>query len=116
MLPVERTGLGCIPEGRNVTYECTVSDDDDGSLTLWRGSVFNCSNGSDMIRLSHSMYEPNGVTVTCGDLSAMSVEISGNDYTSRLTLTATAVLNGTTIECSRNGIGISNDTLKTGSE
>ena len=28
VLPVERTtGLGCIPEGNTVSYECTVNDD-----------------------------------------------------------------------------------------
>ncbi len=37
---------------------------------------------------------------TCGDLSAMSVGVSGDNYTSRLTLTATAGLNGTIIEYS----------------
>ncbi len=117
MLPVQRTtGLGCIQEGQPVSYECTVTDDDGNSSTLWQGSAFNCPSGSDTISLNHSLYEPNGVTVTCGDLSAMSVGVSGNNYTSRLTLTATAGLNGRTIECSQSGMGVENDTLKTGSE
>ncbi len=117
MLPVERTtGLGCIPEGNTVSYECTVSDDDGGSSTLWRGSAFNCPSSSDTISLNHFLYEPNGVTLTCGDLSAMSIGISGNDYTSRLTLTATAGLNGRTVECSRSGSSVESDTLQTGSE
>ncbi len=114
MLPVQRTtGLGCIPEGQPVSYECTVTDDDGNSSTLWQGSAFNCPSGSDTISLNHF---PNGVTVNCGDLSAMSFGVSGNNYTSRLTLTATAELNGRTIECSRSGIGVGSDTLKTGSE
>ncbi len=90
VLPVERTtGLGCIPEGRTVSYECTV-DDDGSRSTLWRGSAFNCPSSSSVISLAHFLYEPNGVTLTCGDLSAMSVGVSGNDYTSRLALIATA--------------------------
>ncbi len=45
----------------------------------------------------------------------MSVEVIGDNYTSRLTLTATAELNEKTIECTRGGIvAIGNDTLRTG--
>ncbi len=113
MLPVERTtGLGCIPEGRTVSYECTVNDDDGGRSTIWRGSAFNCT--SSRIFLSHPQFE---ISEPCGDLSAMSVRISGDNYTSRLTLTATAGLNGRIIECTRSGsVVFGNDTLRTGSE
>ncbi len=115
MLPVERTtGLGCIPEGRTVSYECTVTDD--GSrITLWRGSAFNCPSSSSVISLAHSLFEPNGVRGSCSGLSAMSVGVSGDNYTSRLTLTATAGLNEMTVECIRSGIVVlGSDTLKTG--
>ncbi len=116
MLPVERTtGLGCVPEGRTVSYECTVTDDDGSRLTIWRGSAFNCPSISSRIVLFHSLFD--GESGSCGDLSAMSVGVSGNDYTSRLTLTATAGLNGTIIECTRSGsVVVGSDTLKTGGE
>ncbi len=68
--------------------------------------------------MPHYLYEHNGVSGTCGgDLSAISVGVSGNNYTSRLTLTATAELNGMTVECSLSGIVVvGNDTLRTGGE
>ncbi len=114
VLPVERTtGLGCIPEGVTVSYECTVTDDDGSRSTIWRGSAFNCPSSASRIILIH--FEPNGESGACGDLSAMSVGVSGDNYTSRLTLTATAGLNGMTVECSRSGIVIvGSDTLRTG--
>ncbi len=118
VLPVERTtGLGCIPEGRIVNYECTVTDDDGGRSTIWRGSAFNCSltSSSSVISLAHFLYEHHGVSDSCGYLSAMSVGVSGDNYTSRLTLTATAGLNRMTVKCTRSGIFVvGNDTLRTG--
>ncbi|XP_064400235.1 uncharacterized protein LOC135346511 isoform X2 [Halichondria panicea] len=117
VLPVERTtGLGCIPEGRTVSYECTVTDDDGSRSTLWRGSAFNCSSSSSRILLIHILFQPNGESRTCGGLSAMSVGVSEDNYTSRLTLTATVGLNGSTVECSRSGtVVLGSDTLRTGS-
>ena len=115
VLPIDKTnGLGCILEGMTVNYECTVNDDDGERSTLWRGSAFNCPSPS-QINLVHSEYDPNGASETCGDLSAMSVGVNGDNYTSRLTLTATTGLNGMTIECTRSGqLVIGNNTLRTG--
>ena len=115
MLPVERnTGLGCIPVGMTVYYECTVNDDDRGN-TVWQGSVFNCPSPSAII-LAHFLYESTGSTGSCGKLSAMSVGVSGNEYTSRLNLTATLELNEMTIECTVGGsmIIVGSDILRTG--
>ena len=118
VLPVERTtGLGCIPEGSTVSYECTVSDTSDPPIasTLWLGSAFTCSSSN--INFLHSRFEPNGVSGSCGDLSAMSVWVNGNEYTSRLTLTATAELNGMTINCTLSSVvDFGSDTVKTGGE
>ncbi len=118
VLPVERTtGLGCVPEGNTVSYECTVTDDDGFRSTIWRGSAFNCPSSSSQIILIHILFQPNGESGICGDLSAMSVRVSGDNYTSRLALTATAELNGTIIECIRSGsVVVGSDTLKTGGE
>ncbi len=114
MLPVERTtGLGCILEGSTVSYECTVNDDDGERSTIWQGSAFNCS--SSVINLAHPRYVSSGDSETCGDLSGMSVRVSGNNFTSRLTLTATVGLNGTTIECTLSDtVVLGNDTLRSG--
>ncbi len=118
VLPVERTtGLGCIP-GRTVSYECTVSDPSDppAASTVWQGSAFTCTL-SRISFLHSSSFEPNGVSGSCGDLSAMSVGVNGNEYTSRLTLTATAELNGMTINCTLSSVvDFGSDTVKTGGE
>ena len=118
VLPVERTtGLGCIPEGSTVSYECTVSDTSNPLIasTVWQGSAFTCSLSE--INLRHSSFEPNGVSGFCGDLSAMSVGVNGNEYTSRLTLTATTELNGMTINCTLSSVvDFGSDTVKIGGE
>ncbi len=76
-----------------------------------------CIQLSQQLILAHFPYEPHRVSGTCGDLSALSVGVSGDNYTSRLTLTATAELNGTIIECTRSGsVVVGSDTLKTGGE
>ena len=116
-LPTERvTGLGCIPEGRNVSYQCTLLDDGSRS-TVWLGSAFNCPSSNNQITLPHPEYStPVRAMGICGGLSAMSVNFTaGVEYTSRLTFTATAALNGTVIECAlprRNPAD--NDTIKIG--
>ena len=52
---------------------------------------------------------------TCGDFSAMSVNFTARvEYTSRLTFTATAALNGTVIECTRSTRAFGNDTIEIG--
>ncbi|XP_064393678.1 uncharacterized protein LOC135341095 isoform X5 [Halichondria panicea] len=100
-----------------VSYECTVTDplDPPVASTVWQGSAFTCS--SSKISFLHSSFEPNGVSGSCGDLSAMSVGVNGNEYTSRLTLTATAELNGMTINCTLSSVvDFGSDTVKTGGE
>ena len=102
-LPKERTsGLECVPEGKTVSYECTVNDPTDNGSTVWLGSAFNCSDSE--IVLSHSAYSGVGVSVVCAGLSAQSVSENGTEFTSTLTLTATAQLNGTAINCTLNGM------------
>ena len=115
-LPTEReTGLGCISEGRNVSYQCTIQNDGLAN-TVWQGSAFTCPSSSNSITLPHSDYSmPLGVMGTCGDLSAMSVSFTdGVEYTSRLTFTATAALNGTVIECTLSRRAVGNDIIKIG--
>ena len=120
VFPEERTtGLGCIPEGRTVSYQCTVTDTSDPPIgsTIWRGSAFmisGCIESSLQITLAHSSYEIGAIAV-CGNLTAVSVGVSGTEYTSRLTLTATTELNGTVISCTLAGIVvIGSDTVYVG--
>ena len=102
-LPKEKTtGLKCVPEGKTVSYECTVNDPTGNGSTVWLGNAFNCSDSE--IVLSHSAYSGVGVSGVCAGLSAQSVSENGTEFTSTLTLTATAQLNGTTINCTLNGM------------
>ena len=112
-LPTERvTGLSCIPEGRNVSYQCTLLDDGDGS-TVWLGSAFTCPSAN-RITLPHFYYSIGAMGI-CGNFSAMSVNFTdGVEYSSRLTFTATAALNGTVIECTLSRRAFRNDTVKIG--
>ena len=101
-----------------VSYDCTVSDTFRSSSTVWQGSSFNCSSGlsvaNNRISLPHVDFV-NGAGGTCGDLSVISTGVNGVEYVSRLTLTATAELNGRTLECTMGGVNeVGNDTIKTG--
>ena len=117
-LPTERvTGLGCIPEGRNVSYQCTIPDADGERNTVWLGSAFTCPSSNNQITLPHTDYSLSmGAMGTCGNFSAMSVNFTaGVEYTSTLTFTASAALNGTVVECTRSSLfNVGNDTIKIG--
>ena len=109
-----------MPEGRRVSYLCTVGNDGLAS-TVWQGSAFTCpssvSSTNNRITLPHSAYSmPLGAVGTCGDLSAISVNFTaGVEYTSRLTFTATAALNGTIIECTISSlVDVGSDIIKVG--
>ena len=104
ILPEERTtGLGCIPDGTTVNYQCTVMDD--GSrVTVWLVSAFNCSGSPpNALNLLHAAYTTE-TSATCGDLSGMSVGVDGTNYTSILTVTANTGLDGTLINCTRSTV------------
>ncbi len=114
VLPVERTtGLGCIPEGRTVSYECTLS----GSmteLTTWRGSLIAAFCSSPVsLQLPHFQFIMQHRE--CGDLKGISVNNTGDLYTSRVTFRATTSLNGKNINCTLGGITlIGYDSVKVG--
>ena len=102
VLPQERTtGLGCIPEGRNVSYQCTVTDTTNPPIgsTVWGGDAFQCPSTANQIRLPHSQFN-SPVPLTCGSFSARAVGVDGINYVSQLSLTAASELNGTTLFCS----------------
>ena len=121
-MPVERTtGLGCIPEGRLVRYECTVTDFNNPPVasTVWLGTAFNCP--SDSVTTNNQITLPNSrvrrAAGACGRLFAMSIGFNENNYTSRLNLTATNDLNGMTVLCTLSRVNeVGNDTIKIGGE
>ena len=90
----------CIHEGGTLNHECIVDDPTQGaSSTVWRAEAFMCSETSNQIALSHSHYEL-GIGGACGNFSAVSVGVSGSEYTSRLTVN---VYSKVTINCTLGG-------------
>ena len=118
--PEERTtGLGCIPEGRTVSYQCTVTDPlyPPVSSTVWLGNVLYCPPLS-QISLQHSQFE-SGHGDFCGASFASFTErnITLMEYTSILNLTAAKELDGKMINCSLGGgTLIGTDTIRVGGE
>ena len=67
------------------------------------------------ITLLHDQFtQINGVSGDCGHLTATSVGVNGTEYTFRLTLTATAELNGKMINCTLMVQFIGSDTIRVG--
>ena len=85
-------------------------------ITIWRGSAFNCSIGNQL-----SLSQKSGGVVnptasgSCGNLSAVTTNVStdGYCYTSVLTIPAVQGLNGTTVMCADGvtGAAVGNDTV-----
>ena len=105
VLPEERTtGLGCITEGRNISYQCTVTDTSNPPIrsTVWSGSAFRCPGSANEINLPHGQFDELKMSglPSCGALRTTSLKVNGSNYESQLSLTAAFALNGTTISCS----------------
>ncbi len=97
-------GPDCIPEGKRVSYECTVDDPTLNGATVWQGTALNCSTPSIVLR--HSEYNTTGANDTCGSLSATSVSINGTRFTSSLTFVAITELEGKLLSCTLNGTAL----------
>ena len=91
----------CTQEGSTFSHECTVNDNLGIGSTIWQGDILKCVDRSNQIALPHSQYE-SGVLVVCGDFSAVSVRVSGSEYTSRLTINGHGS-NEVTINCTLSG-------------
>ena len=90
--------------GEVVNYTCTVVDPTSNppiGSSLWRGTAFNCPTSSNEISLGHSSFNTSGASPSCtnGAITAESVGVVDNCYTSRLMVTVSPALNGTTVEC-----------------
>ena len=110
-------GSGCVENGSNVNYTCTVVDTNIILVsTIWEGSDFNCPPTND-ISLQHIRYNTTGDSGICngGAFSAESVGVVGNEYTSRLTVMASLSLNDTLISCTLAAqVLIDNDIIRVG--
>ena len=92
--------------GEVVNYTCTIVDSAGIGSTFWRGSAFNRPTSSNVISLTHSLFSTTGASDTCtgGAITAESVNVVDNCYTSRLMVTVSVGLNGTTVECTLSGV------------
>ena len=97
-----------------VNYTCTVVDTNIPlAFTLWRGTTLFTCPGSQII-LIHLSFSTSGASDSCnnGAITAESVGVEDNCFTSRLMVTVSPTLNETTIECTLAGVTIAgSDTL-----
>ena len=94
--------------GEVVNYTCTVVDTSNPPIgsSLWRGTAFNCPGSANEISLRHSLFNTTGTSGTCtsGAITAESVGVVDNCFTSRLMVTVSSELNETTVECTLSGV------------
>lgn len=92
-----RTITDCTCPEDIVLYECTVCE---GLATVWEGSAFQCLGGE--ITLTHSDFGTPSAFGVCNSGALIGRGLSANNgcYISRLNVTFSALLQGTTISCS----------------
>ena len=86
----------CAYPGDILTYECTMEG---GVATVWMGSVLDIYT-CDILFL-HSRFNNGTAQKSCGNdtIVALGESVDNNTYTSRVNITASCELNGTTIQC-----------------
>ena len=97
--------------GEVVNYTCTIVDTSGNppiGSSVWRGTAFDCSGSANRISLAHLLFSTSGDSGTCtsGAITAESVGVVDNCYTSRLMVTASPALNGTTVECTLSNVRV----------
>ena len=104
------SNLQCACSDEELRFTCTTVVDGVGA-TIWTGTAFSCDGNEILLR--HSNFNrPGGTSGECnGDasISARSVRVEGNCYTSELSVTPNAGLNNRTVLCVSN----SNDGMPT---
>ena len=108
---LENAGRQYACPGEVVNYTCTVVDTSGNppiGFSVWRGTALNCPTSSNEISLRHSSFITSGATDTCtgGAITAKSVGVVDNCYTSRLIVAVSSGLNETTVECSLSGVRV----------
>ena len=93
------TALGdCTCPGYNSLYECTVTG---GIATVWKGTAVNCQSADNEIILLHNTNFTSLRAETCnsGAITGQAIRVENGTYTSQLTVTVSAEMNGSTIVC-----------------
>ena len=98
--------------GEVVNYTCTIVDTSGNppiGSSVWRGTAFDCPGSSNEISLRHSLFSTSGAsagTCTSGALTAESVGVVDNCFTSKLMVNVSSGLNETTVECTLSGVRV----------
>ena len=79
-----------------LVFVCSVNG---GGATIWRGSIFSCHQGSQII-LRHSIFG-NGVRRTCNDdnIVVYDIDVTNNTYSSQLNITVSPEMHNGTVKC-----------------
>ena len=89
--------INCACPGEEVTFTCTVVG---GGITVWSGTAFDCSSGTNDISLSHTRFME-GISKSCngGATVATSLGVTNDRYTSQLRVQVSSDLNSRTVQC-----------------
>ena len=70
-------------------------------LYIWRGSIFNCYQGSQNLLILHHSVFGNGVRRTCNDdnIVAYDIDVTNKTYSSQLNVTVSPEMHNGTVEC-----------------
>ncbi|XP_064393598.1 uncharacterized protein LOC135341050 isoform X2 [Halichondria panicea] len=110
--PTVPNGRLCFCPGDVETYTCTVVG---GAVTVWSGTAFDCPSSNE-IQLAHALYSGGTATGECGAIigNGISVDTSAAEfcYTSELSVTISANMDGQTVGCTRDITLIGIDSLR----
>ncbi len=93
-----------------------------GGVTVWSGTAFDCPSTNNLIPLAHALYSGGTAAATCtsGAISGNGtlVDNSGAErcYTSELSVTVSANMDGQTVRCTRDTTVIGTDSLQVAGE
>ena len=93
-----------------MNYTCTIVDTSNPPIgsSIWRGTAFDCPGSMNEISLRHSLFNASGASGSCssGAITAESVGVVDNCYTSTLMVNVSPALNGTTVECTLSSVRV----------
>ncbi len=124
--PEERIkSMGCIPNGAEVQYECSVTDPDGHGSTTWDGSLFQCPSRNSIIHnqihLPHVLFTNDlildmctdtrgvcdgifgvcdGIFGVCDGIFGCATGVNSSVYSSLLNMIVTSDMNGKSLLCS----------------
>ena len=89
-----------------MTYTCVLSSGAAGVITVWSGSAFQCppTNHISLAQRAGGTDQP-FTPGSCGNLSAVTTNVTSTCYTSVLTIPVVQTLDGTTVVCQDGNTG-----------